>query len=429
VSEFLFASAFFVTFAAARFSIGWGISALLTFGYLSGVLRANFPGVLTTLMYDAAAGGLYLSLFSVWMASAPPALRPVYGFVGALIAWPTLLLLVPIHHPLIQLVGWRAEAWLTPLILFGTLLKPRDVRRCSGWIAVLNLGALAVGVYLYFRGVEALYPQNAVTEIIYKSRDVAGENLRIPSTFLSAHAYGGTMVLSLPLLLGGLADLQLSTFGKLLRLCGVAAALGGAMLCAAKLPVAVLIVGTFLCWYRSGISLRVFTWAVVAGVVAVAVAASNPRLQRFFDLSDPEIVLGRASISIHEGAADVILQHPLGAGLGAGAPSIPYFLADKAPPPIPVESEYVRLVVDVGWIGLALWLSFVAWLYSRPLRSTSDPRVYWTALFGYGITVAAWLAGLIGIGLLVSIPGSSLLLLNMGLVAQGTVRRSAKGDS
>jgi hypothetical protein len=143
-------------------------------------------------------------------------------------------------------------------------------------------------------------------------------------------------------------------------------------------------------------------------------------LQRFFELTDPEAIVGRAHGSVNEGVLDIMLDHPLGAGLGAGAPSIPYFLADRAPPPIRVENEYARLVIDVGWIGLGLWLAFLAWLYTRPLHRSAEPVIYWAGLFGHGLTLTAWGTALIGTGLLVSIPGSALFLIQMGIVAQAS---------
>ncbi len=421
MAALFFTSAFVATFLCARRSLGHGCAALLMFGYFSGVIRANYLGVFTTLMFDAAVAGLYLASLDTLLSNRGNIPSQLRSFVLALVGWPALLMLVPMHDPLIQLVGLRAEAWLVPLLLIGASLKLSDLRTLAHAAAALNLVALGVGVYLYFRGVEALYPMNVVTEIIYKSRDVAGSNFRIPATFLSAHAYGGTMVMTVPLLAGGLTDRQRSQSQKLLLLAGIVAALAGVMMCGARLPAAMLVVATFVCWYRSGMSIRLMSWVAIVLLGAVTVAGTNPRLQRFFDLSDPEKIVGRAHGSMNEGVVSIMLDYPLGAGLGAGAPSIPYFLAGRAPPPVPVENEYARLVVDMGWIGLALWLAFLAWLYHRKLHRSSEPAMYWTALFGHGVTLTAWSTGLIGTGILTSIPGTALLMLQMGIVARASV--------
>ena len=103
-----------------------------------------------------------------------------------LIVWPSLLCLVPINHFLIQCVALRATVWFLPVLLIATRLTTADLAVFARGMAVLNLVALAGGIYVYLYGVEALYPNNAITQIIYRSNDVAGYKYhRIPSTFLS----------------------------------------------------------------------------------------------------------------------------------------------------------------------------------------------------------------------------------------------------
>ena len=55
--------AFAGVFLAMFRSLGWGFLAVLAVGYFSGVIRANFLGVFTTFMFDAAVLGLYLGFF------------------------------------------------------------------------------------------------------------------------------------------------------------------------------------------------------------------------------------------------------------------------------------------------------------------------------------------------------------------------------
>ncbi|MBV8232580.1 MAG: hypothetical protein JO329_21570, partial [Planctomycetaceae bacterium] len=184
-------------------SLGWGFLAVLAVGYFNGVVRANFLSVYTTFMFDAAVLGLYLGFFigqsrraaGVWSGPAGP-------FVLFLIAWPTLLSFVPVNNFLVQLVALRATVWFLPVLLIATRLTAADLAVVARGLAVLNLVALAGGVYVYLHGVEALYPMNRITGIIYQSNDVAGGKYhRIPSIFLHAHAYGGTMLFTLPFLL------------------------------------------------------------------------------------------------------------------------------------------------------------------------------------------------------------------------------------
>ena len=52
-------SAFVLTFLGTRASLGAGISVMLCVGYLNGIIRANFLGMPTTFLFDAAVAGLY----------------------------------------------------------------------------------------------------------------------------------------------------------------------------------------------------------------------------------------------------------------------------------------------------------------------------------------------------------------------------------
>ena len=100
-------------------------------------------------------------------------------FVLFLIAWPAFLCLVPINHFLIQCVALRAAIWFLPVLLIAARLTTADLAVLARGLVVLNLAALAVGVYIYLYGVEVLYPVNAITQIIYRSKD-RGRDDQVP---------------------------------------------------------------------------------------------------------------------------------------------------------------------------------------------------------------------------------------------------------
>ncbi len=80
-----------------------------------------------------------------------------------------------------------------------------------------------------------------------------------------------------------------------------------------------------------------------------------------------------------------------------------------------MENEYARIVLEQGLPGLALWIAFIIWVFTRRSVPRSDPwflgrrlaRVATAAYFG---------AGLIGIGLLTAIPHTGLFLLLTGWI-------------
>jgi len=417
-----FAIALTGAFLATLRSLGWGFLAVIAVGYFSGVIRANFLGVFTTFMFDGAVLGLYLGFFfrkSLRAKGVGPG--PARGFVLFLIAWPAFLCAIPVNHFLIQCVGLRATVWFLPVLLIATRLTTADLALLARGMAVLNLVALAGGIYVFENGVEALYPKNAITQIIYMSHDVGGriKYHRVPSTFLSAAAYGGTMLMTLPFLLGRLLGLKVRLADRCLAVAGVVAAVGGLLMCGARSPLVMLALTLAIAWLLSRLSLTMGLIGVVLVVGGLRFASTSERFQRASTLEDTEMVGNRIAASANASFLDLLGRYPLGAGMGSAA-SIPYFLADVAPEPIGMENEYCRILVDQGWFGLGGWLAFIVWLFVRPPPSRpADPWRFGVVLL-YSLALASWVTAFIGTGLLFSIPGTVLLLTQMGVLV--TVR-------
>jgi hypothetical protein len=411
--------AFAAALVATTRSLGWGILTVIAVGYFNGVVRANFLSVFTTFMFDAGLLGLYVGFFlgrgrqaaAVWSG-------PAGQFVLFLIAWPTLLTLIPVNSFLVQLVALRATVWFLPVLLIATRLTAADLSVIARGLAVLNLVALAGGLYVYVSGVEALYPLNAVTQTIYISRDVGGyEYHRIPSFFLSSHAYGGAMLFTLPFLLGRLFGARVGPWDRLLAAAGVAAAVAGILLCAARMPLALFAIAGLIAWAVSRFSLVLGIGAVGIVAAGVALAATSERLQRAATLEDTEFVTERIRGSANEEFFELLAKYPGGAGMGSSfGTSIPYFLADQAPEPIGLENEYSRILVDQGWVGLFGWLAFLAWLLIRPPRPRFAVPWQLGAVLMYSLVLTNWATAFIGAGTLSAVPGSVLLLTQMGIL-------------
>jgi hypothetical protein len=411
--------AFAAALLATTRSLGWGLLAVIAVGYFNGVVRANFLSVFTTFMFDAGILGLYVGFFfgrerqaaAVWSG-------PAGQFVLFLIAWPTLLTLIPINSFLVQLVALRATVWFLPVLLIATRLTAADLATLARGLAVLNLVALAGGLYVYVNGVESLYPRNAVTNIIYASRDVGDfEYHRVPSFFLNSHAYGGAMLFSLPFLLGRLFGPRVGPWDRLLAAAGVVAAIAGMLLCAARLPLALFAIAGLIAWACSRFSLALGVGA--AGIVAagVALAATSERLQRAATLENTEVVSERIQGSANEQFFELLGKYPGGAGMGSSVgTSIPYFLADQAPEAIGLENEYSRILVDQGWVGLFGWLAFLGWLLVRPPRPRFAVPWQLGAVLMYALVLTNWATAFIGAGTLSAVPGSVLLLTQMGVL-------------
>jgi hypothetical protein len=402
------------TFVLTRWSVLAGVVATLTVGYAFGIARAHLAQAASYFLFDASLFGLYTGALFHGLSVRARGLLP--WFV-ALAGWPFVALMLVEQDVMVELVGLRAAVLMLPLMLIATRLSADDVRRLALAVALLNVLAFAVAGAEFYFGVTALYPENDATAIIYQSRDVAEfTEYRIPATFSSAHAYGGTMVAALPLLIGAWAARRRGeAAAATLLLVGIFVSIVAVFLAAARqhflVAAALLVVVTlsgrlrFGAWAGWVLLLSAVTWIV----------ASEERLQRFLTLQDPEFLAERLALSINVSFVDLLFEFPFGDGLGSGGTNIPAFLLDRIPPPVRLESEYSRLLLEQGIVGLALWLAFIVWLLRRGLRRVrTDPDMGRLLCL---VCVAAFFAsGLIGIGLFVSIPASAFFFIQIGVL-------------
>jgi hypothetical protein len=413
------------TFLLTRWRLLAGLVATLAVGYAFGIARAYLAETAAYFLFDAALLGLYAG--ALFHGLAVPARGLVRWFV-LLAGWPCVVLLVFPQDPVVELVGLRAALLMLPLMLIATRLDAAEVRRLALSVAVLNLLAFAMAGLQLYVGLPEIYPENEATANIYRSRDV-GEfsDYRIPSTFSSGHAYGGTMVAGLPLLVGAWAARRRGPgAAAALLLLGIFVSVVAVFLAAARshflVAAALLVVVTLSGRLRLGAWIG---WVLMLGAIGWIVA-SEDRLQRFLTLQDPEFLAERLGMSINARFLDLLVEFPFGDGLGSGGTSIPAFLLEGAPPPVRLESEYSRLLLEQGVIGLCLWLGFLAWVGWRSVkRLRAEPEL--GRLLCLVCVGAFFASGLIGIGLFVSIPASAFLFLQIGiLVSDRTARPAAR---
>ena len=120
-------------------------------------------------------------------------------------------------------------------MLLGASATGSDWNKLATWAAFVAIGTALVAGAEYYLGVDQFFPVNDATRIIYMSQDVGTSwDFRIPATFSSAHAYGGTMVGVLPLLV---LLVEAGGWRRKLGTVGLAAAVLGVFACAARIPV------------------------------------------------------------------------------------------------------------------------------------------------------------------------------------------------
>jgi hypothetical protein len=416
VATGLCALAFLSAFLAGRRSLAWGLCAAFFWGYFYGILRANVLNAMSHFIFDSALVGCYASLlFQKVNRATLLRSKPLGDWVAVLIAWTLLIALIPFQTPLVTLVGLRGNLFFIPVLLLATRVDSHQLRQIILFLAGMNLVALSFGIAEYFQGIERYYPVSEVTAIIYRSHDVAGGYYRIPAIFANAHAYAGTMVATMPFMLGLTGIATAAKWQRLLALAGFIAGLFGVLFSNTRTnfiaTVLILLAFLLLGKMRPGIKAAIVFIIIIVGLVA----STNPRFSgRFQSLEKTEDITGRLAGSVNRSFLEVITDYPLGNGLGGGGTSVPHFLAHQVRRAIAVENEYARIALELGFPGLLLWIGFLSWILIRGAQPHKND-IWLTArrLMLFYLCINFGLA-VLGTGMLTAIPATMLSLFNAG---------------
>lgn len=414
--------AFLASFMAGRRSLWVGLAAVMTVGYFYGIVRANLPETASHFTFDAACVGLYLALLTGRRSPLQKSkLRRIVPWFMCLAAWPTLMFFVPIQPMVVQLVGLRAHVFFLPFLLMGAMIADDEIYHLSLYVAVLSIAALGFALAEVVWGVPRFYPFSPVDALIYGSQDilVGGRttDYRIPATFVQSAVYGGQMVGTMPLLAGLLFKERRRSWRRYLLIAAIIASAVGVFLSGSRTSAVLLLAMAAMVMFSTNLLNGVprYAWLGVVIVVAGLVAVS-PRMQRFLTLQDTDYVARRVHSSVNESFLDLALTYPLGNGLGGGGTSLPYFLQDQLTDHVMIENEYGRIMLEQGLPGLALWLAFIVWVLTRP-RPRRSERWYTARWLARMFCAVSFLTGMLGTGMLTSIPGTALLLFLSGWIA------------
>ena len=410
-------AAFLACVYMGRKSLVAGLCALMVIGYLYGLLRANLPDGFSHLIFDAGTLGLYAAQLSrrqpVWQHLRSEDVR---NWLMVLIAWPIFLFAMPWQDPLIQLVGLRGSIFLLPFILLGSRLTGDDIYKLGLWFAVLNIAAGLLAAVEYTIGIEPFFPHNAVTDLIYRSKDLANYTAyRIPSSFANAHAYAATMVLTTVIIAGAWVQGHHGRWQPRLMGAGLLASALGVFMSATRtnalILFALVVTSMFTGKIKFGYRLR---WLLLLLIVGYTISGEE-RLQRFRSLEDPSFIVERIGDSVNRSFLDLVRAYPLGNGLGGGGTSVPFFLQDRIRNVVAMENEYARILLELGIPGLCMWALFIGWIFTRRHIKKKD-MFYVGRRLAYVACACTFATGLIGTGLFTSVPSTALLLLLTGWI-------------
>lgn len=407
---------FLISFLIGKRSRLQGLCAVLFVGYIHGILRANIIDTFSHFYFDSALVGYYLT--QPWKAKNRDEARRGQGietWLQALLALPLLLVLLPMQTFMISLVGLRGNAFFLPALLIGARLSGLEFYRLCGFVAILNIAVFGLSLAEYSSGVEQFYPPSATTAIIYNSNDMDGQ-LRIPGSFVTAHVHGGTMLNTLPLLIGGLLQGYARRWHQILLFLGVLTTLGGVVLSSTRTNLVMAALLIFAVLSFRGVNKKLKFSVIVLAIVGIGIMANSPSFSRMKTVLDSDTYSSRIATSVNRSFFEVISEYPMGNGLGGGGTSIPHFLVAQLRNPVSVENEYARIALEQGLIGLALWITFIAWYLMRPGWPDKNSWSRCQSLCRI-LTILGLASSLIGTGMLTAIPASFLFLLLIGWVA------------
>jgi hypothetical protein len=414
---------FLLCLQMGRRSLVAGLCSVFAVGYAYGIVRANLPDGFSHLIFDSSVLGLYAAQLPkrppVWQAART---TDLHNWLFVLMAWPAFLFLMPWQDPLIQLVGLRGSIFLLPFLLLGARLTGDDVYKVALWLAVLNVATGLFGLYQFFFGVEQFFPHNAVTETIYRSKDVVGHTAyRIPSSFSSAHAYAGTMIATMAVMAGAWVQGHHGKWQARLLGAGLVMSMLAIFMSATRSNALILFVMLTTSVFMGQIKIaHKFRWLVLILIVGYFVSGDE-RLQRFTTLQDSEFLAQRFGDSVNLSFLELVRKFPLGNGLGGGGTSVPYFLQSRIRNVVVMENEYARILLELGVPGLLMWVMFIGWVFTRHGIRRQD-MFYFGRRLAYVSCACIFATGLIGTGLFTAVPMTTLLLLLTGWFAVREVR-------
>src|SRR5215469_7099835 len=109
------------TFWMARKSLGLGLAAVLAWGYIYGILRANLASGSSYFVFDASVVTLYITSFTRNKRSRRTGRsKALASWMLVLALWPALLILLPYQPIEISLVGFRGSAFFLPAAILGS---------------------------------------------------------------------------------------------------------------------------------------------------------------------------------------------------------------------------------------------------------------------------------------------------------------------
>lgn len=397
------------------------VALALIIGFYHGWLKRSYPGALGVFAYDIP---LVLGLMVAWWSV--PAKRPLMPGSRTAIALKSIFaicavyMLIPSDVPwLVRLASLRGWTFSPLMFLVGyhVLRTPQQLGLMARLIVLLCISVTLYGMQqnpadILNAAIEDEGFRKTIDGSTY-TRQGGGAGFRVFSTFVGSGMFATALACGIVVAIAEITEPKKSIMERLFWGGGILVSLNGILISGTRSSLITVTIGAaFVSWVRG--SLMRFGPVVAAlGVVAVMVSSALGTIDssRMLSAFSPEEMWWRVYIVMGP-AIDVLLENPLGQGLGHATHGVPVILSYlialyKASP---IDGDFGHAAVDFGIIGMVAYSVMM-------IRATQDGMRWAKALKDTNAeTVGIISAALFVVSLPAFITGSPFLHVPTGAI-------------
>ena len=344
----------------------------LVIGFLHGWLKFKYRYSIVTFVYDIP---MIIALILVMIGmKRTDTLFPdckVSTSLKLLVGCSIVYCILPFDVPwLVRLSSLRGWCFAPLMMLLGYHLV-RSVRQMEvfiWWVILLGTGTAIYGIFFQTEAeVRALMLLDPEMEMKLRGSFYAtstGSSFRRYSTYVTSAVFGSVMAICTTLSVSRMLVPGVSWFQRAILLACSAACSYSVLLTGSRTSLLMLGIGLMLTtiFYRGPARFMFVPALLFAAVFAGVQLTEGSAGERFSSLLHFDTVVGRVKIVVNP-AISVMMETPLGNGLGRSGHGVPFvfyrvFQDFKI---IPIDGDIGRLVVDMGLVGLVV---YVVMLYS-----------------------------------------------------------------
>ena len=355
------------------FPVHFGIMASIATACFTGWLKDRIGGVLPYALSD----GFFIFAFMWWLATR--AFRrdallitprgPMQVTLLLVTLLPAMYLAVPGTPFFIEAAGLRAWS-LFPLACIMALSVTLNAAQIRVYVAVILALCVITAIYgiLQYRGgptgplAGGALAWERHQNTVYYYVEGGGSQFRAYSTFTFPAPFAGMMVYGMVLAAGNalnrhLTKVRRAFYAALIPLLFVAMTLSGT-----RAALVMLVLGLMVVGYLRGLTLtQLMLGLPLFGALHIATLLTSGRaVTRFGTIFSQEGALWSYVLGPIVTAGRVLMDHPLGVGLGRTGVGVPFAITSRLPTSFFIfsDGDIGRAAVDMGVLGLVI-LAFI----------------------------------------------------------------------